>query len=305
MANENALKIAFQKHAPASRVISFEHCFAGRSLALSQVTDKPNYRDGLPKTVDVDLVPFFDHADPQGSTRRSIQALRGHAKRFPGQHACLWMEVVQGEGGYYPGSRDYFRALISEARKHDMAIIVDEVQSFARTTRPFAFQHFGLDGLVDIVTIGKISQVCATLYRGDYKPRPGLISQTFTGSTWAILAAQTMIRGLINDGNFGPDGKNVRFHQRFEAGLKAIGTKHPGSINGPFGVGGMIAFTPFDGSMKRAKEMVNQMYEAGLMSFIAGSNPTRIRFLIPIGSVTEGQIDLALGIIESVVQSNI
>ena len=37
---EVALKMAFQKHSPASRIISFQHCFAGRTLALAQVTDK-------------------------------------------------------------------------------------------------------------------------------------------------------------------------------------------------------------------------------------------------------------------------
>ena len=40
MANENALKAIFQKQHPAHRLLAFEHCFAGRTLALSQVTDK-------------------------------------------------------------------------------------------------------------------------------------------------------------------------------------------------------------------------------------------------------------------------
>ncbi len=302
MANENALKIAFQKHSPASRIISFERCFAGRSLALAQLTDKPGYRVGLPKTIDVDLIPFFDYEDAQGSTRRSVRALRALAHRFPGQHAALWMEVIQGEGGNYPGDRDFFRALIKEAKKHDMAIIADEVQSFARTTQPFAFQHFGLDKLIDIVTVGKITQVCATLYRDEYKPRPGLISQTFTGSSWAMLAGKAIIQGLVENGNFGENGKNMKLHQHFEAGLLRIAEKIPGSINGPFGLGGMVAFTPFNGVMDKAIDMVMRMYHAGLMSFMAGSNPTRVRFLMPLGSVDENQIDLALQILEQVVE---
>lgn len=301
MANENALKMAFQKHAPASRIISFKKCFAGRTLALAQVTDKAQYRDGIPKTIDVDLVPFFDYEDPQGSTRRTVKAIRHHAQRFPGQHASLWLELVQGEGGYYPGTRDFFKASITEAKKHGMAIIADEVQSFSRTTRPFAFQHFELNDMVDIVTVGKITQVCCTLYREEYKARPGLISQTFTGSSWALLAGKTIIEGLVNGGHFGPDGKNVKLHDYFVDGIKRIEERHPGSLKGPYGIGGMVAFTPFKGTFEQAKELVLKMYHEGLLSFMAGGNPTRVRFLMPLGCVTETHIDNALEIIEKCV----
>ncbi len=298
MANENALKMAFQKHHPATRTISFERCFAGRTISLAQVTDKAKYREGLPKALDVDLIPFYDHNDPEGSTRRSVQALRHHANRFPGQHANIWMELVQGEGGYYPGSKEFFRAVIGEAKKHDMAIIADEVQSFSRTTRPFAFQHFELDDLVDMVTVGKITQVCCTFYRDSYKPRPGLISQTFTGSSWAILAGQTIVEGLVNGGHYGPDGRNVQLHNYFVAGLEKIGKKHPGSLHGPWGIGGMVGLTPFDGKFEQARDLVLKMYDAGLMSFMAGANPARVRFLMPLGCVQEFHIDNALEIIE-------
>ncbi len=301
MANENALKIAFQKHWPASRVISFERCFAGRTLALAQVTDKASYRDGIPNTLQVDSIPFFDASDPQGSTLRSVQAIRALAARFPGQHACLWMEIVQGEGGYYPGDTGFFKAIINEAKKHKMAIIADEIQSFARTTRPWAFQHFGLDSLIDIAIVGKITQVCATLFTSDYKPRTGLISQTFTGSSWAILAGKTILNGLVNGGFFGADGRNIQLHNYFVAGLERVAKKYPGSINGPFGIGSMIGFTPMQGKAEQAKTLVGKLYELGLMSFMAGSSPARVRFLVPIGCVNESHIDQGIAILEQAI----
>jgi acetylornithine aminotransferase len=301
MANENALKIAFQKHHPANRVLAFEHCFAGRTLAMAQITDKASYRDGLPDVLAVDYIPFFDAADAKGSTRRALAAFGQHTARFPGRHACLWMELVQGEGGYHVGDRDFFVALIDEARRHSMAVVVDEVQTFGRTTRPFAFQHFGLDERVDIVTIGKISQACATLFRDAYRPRPGLISQTFTSSTLCIRAGHLMVRGLVEGGHFGPDGLNQRLFERFAGGLSRMAARYPRAISGPFGIGGMVVFTPFDGSLKKAKDMVFRLYDAGLMSFIAGADPCRIRFLMPLGAVREDQIDLACEIIERTV----
>ena len=301
MANENSLKMAFQKNYPANRVIAFTHCFAGRTLGLAQVTDKAKYRIGLPDTIAVDYVPFFDENNPEKSIADAVRRMKYHIDRFPGKHAALWMELVQGEGGYYEGNTEFFKALIEVAHDNNIAVIADEVQTFCRTTRPYAFQHFGLDKHVDLVTIGKISQVCATLFTDEYAPKPGLISQTFTGSTWAIMAAHAIVSGLIENGNFGPKGKNVQFNKYFSQGLQAIGEKYPGSISGPHGIGGMVAFTPFDGTPEVASEMVKRLFHAGLMSFMAGGSPSRVRFLLPLGCIDESHIDLACQIIESVV----
>lgn len=302
MANENSLKIAFQKNAPADRVLSFDHCFAGRTLALAWVTDKAAYRVGLPESLKVDFLPFYDAADPAGSTARTLTTLKQHLDRNPGRYAALWMELIQGEGGYYVGETDYFKRLCDMARRHNIAIIADEVQTFGRTTRPFAFQHFGLDQQVDIVTLGKLSQVCATLFTPDYKPKPGLISQTFTGSTWSIMAGKTIVEGLVARGHFGPRGRNVQLHEKFVAGLQGIASRNPGLIEGPWGVGGMVGLTAFGGSMEKTKDLCNRLFHAGLMSFFAGASPARLRFLMPLGSVTGDHIDLACQVIEQVLR---
>ena len=301
MANENSLKMAFQHNHPANRVIAFSHCFAGRTLGLAQVTDKAKYRVGLPDTISVDYIPFFNQDDPQRSIEIAVSHFKYHLDRHPGKHAALWMELVQGEGGYYPGDQKFFEALIEVAREHNIAVIADEVQTFCRTTRAFAFQHFGLDKLVDIVTIGKFSQLCATLFTDEYAPQPGLISQTFTGSTGAIFASYAMLQGMIDNGHFGAKGKNVQLHDYFVAGLKRVAEKHPSSISGPHGVGGMVALTPFDGSAAVATDMVKRLYDHGLMSFMAGGDPSRVRFLMPLGCVTEQDLDAACDIIETVV----
>lgn len=305
MANENALKIAFQKHQPADRILAFDHCFAGRTLALAQLTDKAAYRSGLPTTLDVDYLPYFDYENPEQSTQSVVNRLSDFLDRYPGRYAAIWMELIQGEGGYYPGDRDFFLKIIEICRKNKIAVIADEVQTFCRTTRPFAFQHFGLDQHIDIVTIGKISQVCATIFKPDYKPKPGLISQTFTASSWAILAGRAIIQGLIDNGNFGEDGLNVRLHNHFVDHFKRINEKYPGSISGPHGLGGMVAFTPFDGNPLVAKQMVLQMFGEGLLGFLAGGIPSRIRFLMPLGCTTIEHIDLAADVIERVVADTV
>ncbi|EFB40058.1 hypothetical protein pah_c277o013 [Parachlamydia acanthamoebae str. Hall's coccus] len=60
----------------------------------------------------------------------------------------------------------------------------------------------------------------------------------------------------------------------------------------------MIAFTPFDGDSQRTAHFAQALFKAGVMSFIAGTNPTRIRFLIPAGAIKPHEIDIVTSIIE-------
>lgn len=304
MANENALKIAFQNRFPADRVLAFENCFSGRTIALSSLTDRPNYRVGVPQGMKVDYLPFYDYKDPEGSLNRTLEVMQRHVSRYPGKHAILWMELIAGEGGYYPGTHEFFKALCEKAKEHNILVVCDEIQTFARTSRPFAFQHFGLEKWVDLVTIGKISQVCATFFTDALKPKPGLISQTFTGSSWAILAGLKVVNTLIENGHYGESGKNQQLHDEFVRQIQAVGQKYEGSVSGPFGEGGMVAFTAFDGSAEVTKQLVVKLYQAGLMSFMAGGNPSRIRFLMPLGVTEKAHLEKAGQILGQVIGEN-
>ena len=303
MANENSLKIAFHHRAPASRVICIDNCFAGRSIALAALTDRPAYRTGIPKALDVDYLPMFHPRDPQGTTEGAIRTLKHLIERYPGQHACLWLELVAGEGGYYPGTHEYFETLCQICRDHNILVIFDEVQTFSRLSRPFAFQHFGLDRFADIVTLGKITQVCATLYGESLKPKGPILSQTFTASTASIRCGLAVLEHLQKMNCFGDDGWNMQRHRTFRSKLEGLASKYPSKLSGPYGEGMMIAFTPGDGSAETAKNCLAKLYDAGLMGFVAGSNPTRIRFLPPPGVTTDHHINLACEIIESVLRS--
>jgi acetylornithine aminotransferase len=300
MANENALKMAFAKNAPASRVLAFSHGFAGRSMALSQMTDKAAYRVGLPKVLDVDYVPFLDGSQAEHSSKAAVARLKEHLYRYPKQHACMWIELIQGEGGFYAGSREFFLPILDLLKENGVAVWFDEIQTFARTTRPFAFQHFGLDTYVDLLTVGKITQVCATLFTDAYTPKPGLVSQTFTGGTGAIAAAQAILDQLKAGDFFGNDGRVMRVRRRFMSHLERIAAAHPDWLKGPYGEGAMIAFTPFDGSDGTAKKLLTDLFEAGVISFVCGGAPARLRFLPPVAVVTDEQIDTCCRILEEV-----
>ena len=184
-------------------------------------------------------------------------------------------------------------------------MIFDEIQTFSRLSEPFAFQHFGLDAYADLVTLGKITQVCATLYGDGLKPKGPVLSQTFTGATASIRCGLAILDELDSKKCFGPDGWNVSRHRYFRGKLEQLATKYPGKLCGPYGEGMMIAFTPGDGSAEIAKDMLMQLYNLGLMGFLAGNNPNRIRFLPPPGVTTEKHIDLACSMIEQAIRDGI
>ncbi len=290
MACENALKVAFQKNFPRHRVLAFERCFMGRTLVASRITDRAAYREGLPETIAVDYIPFFDEADPEGSTKRALEQLDTTLGRYKDEHAVMVMELIQGEGGFRVGHAAFFDSIIKRLRRANIMVMIDEVQTFGRTDKLFAFQHFNITDF-DLLTIGKLSQVCATLFRKDHAPKPGLLSQTFTGSTAAIRASHKILDCLDT-------GHATHIHTRFVDHFEAIRARHPTFLSGPYGTGLMIAFQPFDGSPERAVAVAKKLFDNGVMSFVCGHGPVRIRFLVPPLAVTEGDVDGVCEILE-------
>jgi acetylornithine/succinyldiaminopimelate/putrescine aminotransferase len=102
----------------------------------------------------------------------------------------------------------------------------------------------------------------------------------------------------MEGGYLGPNGTIARLHDHFEKCLKAIEQRHPDLLCGPYGIGAMVAFTPFGGHERKVKEFIHALFDAGVISFYAGTNPCRVRFLIPVGAVGYGEIDAVASILE-------
>lgn len=302
MAVENALKMCFQKKFPAKRILAFSKCFCGRTLAAASITDKAMNRVGLPICLDVDYIPFYDRTKSlSDNVKSSIQMLTTYINRYPNDYACMKFELIQGEGGIVPGSRTFFKEIIRFLKVHDIPVVIDETQTFGRTTNLFAYQMFDLQNDVDIVTIGKLSQVCATLYKKSFKPKPGLISQTYTSSTTAIEASKVIINQLLHNNYLGKNGKIVKFHGYFSRMFRSLQAKYPHILSDLRGVGTMLAFRVFDGEKKTVLSFISKCYEHGLICFVAGNDPTYVRFLLPVGGLELSHIDEAFTILEKVI----
>jgi len=93
---------------------------------------------------------------------------------------------------------------------------------------------------------------------------------------------------------------HVQVRKRIQAHFDRIAAAHPDWISGPFGEGALIAFTPFDGSDATAKKLLTALFDTGVISFLCGANPTRLRFLPPVGAVSDEQLDQTCKILEQV-----
>jgi acetylornithine/N-succinyldiaminopimelate aminotransferase len=301
MAVENALKICFQKRFPAKRILAFSKNFCGRTLAAASITDKAANRLGIPKCLDVDYIPFYDRSiSISENIDRCITLLSEYIKRYPDDYACMKFELIQGEGGIVVGSRLFFKEIIKFLKQNSIPVVVDETQTFGRTTHLFAFQMFDLQDDVDVVCIGKLSQVCATLYKKSFKPKPGLISQTFTSSTSAIEASKVIIDQLLNHNYLGKNGKISKIHGYFSRKFRQLQSKYPDYLSDLRGVGTMVAFRVFDGEKEVVLDFISKCFDKGLISFIAGNNPSFVRFLLPVGGLETSHIDVAFLILEDV-----
>jgi 4-aminobutyrate aminotransferase-like enzyme len=297
MANENALKVCYQKHAPASRVLAFKDCFMGRSVTMSQIGDSAPNRIGLPLSTLVDYMPFYDPvaARRMGGTRfidMAVDHLRQYIERYPKQHACFIFELVQGEGGFNVGSRDFHKALMDVCKEHGIAVWDDEIQSFGRTERMFAYETLGLGEYVDVFCVGKMTQVCATLYTKEYNPGPGLLSGTFIGGGVPFAVGTRVLERLRDGDYYGPDGRFARTHAAFLRHARELIARRPewfptvpqwgpgADLTG--GTAGMMRFTPFGGNKEKVMKACKAMFDEGVIVFYCGHGPYHVRMLPPM-----------------------
>jgi len=180
-ASEAALKLA-RKHGGPRRpeVIALEHGFHGRTYGALTLTGQPDKQAAF-----VPLVPDIHHVG-----RDDLEALEDAV----GPRTCaIFVEVVQGESGVYPVSKEMLTLARELADRHGALLVVDEIQTGLSRTGPlFAYQDVGIEpdvmclakSLGGGVPIGAITArpgIDATFVPGDH-------GSTFAGSPLACAA---------------------------------------------------------------------------------------------------------------------
>lgn len=294
MANENAVKIAFHNSPGRDQIVVFKDAFHGRTHLMAQLTDNASYRVGLPTPFIVHHIPFYSDKAPKAS----FNALKELIKNNKNKIAVLGCEFIQGEGGYVGAPSEYFKELFTLAKKEGIKIWADEIQTGGRMVNTFRYRDLGLGSFIDLLTLGKMTQVCSTLFTHELNPKPGLLNQTYAGSSAVLGAASASLDVLNNQKFYGKNNSLDKTTTLLVQELKKLSKKYPEKVSNIRQYGGMFAFQYKDGSKEVTMQILNSLLANGLIAFFCGHGPYMVRFLPPIPVLKPKHIHEAIKILE-------
>jgi diaminobutyrate-2-oxoglutarate transaminase len=191
---EAALKLA-RKVTGRTGLIAFTGAYHGMSRGSLGVTgSRRARRAGGISGQDVTFVPYED--GPQGTfdSIGFIERLLSDPSSGVDIPAAVIVEPMQMEGGMYPASADWLRALRAVTERHGVLLILDEIQAgCGRTGKFFCFEHAEI--VPDIVTVSKSIggyglPLSMTLFRRELDVwEPAEHTGTFRGNQLAFVAA--------------------------------------------------------------------------------------------------------------------
>lgn len=173
------------------KIIACMRGFHGRTMGALSATWNKHYREPF-----LPLVPDFQHV-PYGKLERLEAAIDENT-------AAVILEVVQGEGGVYPGSAEYLQGAQKLCRESGALLILDEVQTgFGRTGKMFACEHYGLEP--DLLCLAKsiaggIPMGAVLIGERVGELHPGIHGSTFGGNPLAAAASLAAL-DVIEDEN--------------------------------------------------------------------------------------------------------
>jgi diaminobutyrate-2-oxoglutarate transaminase len=189
---EAALKLA-RKATGRRGIVSFAGAYHGMSLGSLAVTGSRKARAAGGGVAGVTFVPYED--GPHGPFDSIGYLERMFTDQSSGMDlpAAVIVEPLQMEGGVYPASREWLRALRELTHRHSVLLICDEIQAgCGRTGTFFAFEHAGV--VPDIVTMSKSLSgygfpLAITLFHPELDVwSPGEHAGTFRGNQLAFVA---------------------------------------------------------------------------------------------------------------------
>jgi 4-aminobutyrate aminotransferase len=312
---ETALKLV-RYHTKRPLVIAFANAFHGRTMgALSLTGSKPVQRKGFsPLVPGVIHVPYaYCYRCPYGVThpREELACIRWIEEELfktyvpPEEVAAVFVEPIQGEGGYIVPPKAFIKDLSTLCKKYGILLVADEVQSgMGRTGKMLAIEHF--DAVPDVICLAKgIASglpLGATVAREEIMDwPPGAHASTFGGnplsSRAALVTLELLKRGLVENA--------AKIGSYLLEELNKLLPRHPliGEVRGK-GLMIGIELVKDKETKERAGEereaVVKRAFQKGLLLLGCGKNT--IRFAPPL-TITKKDADTALSIFDEALRA--
>lgn len=265
-----------------NRIITFEGCFHGRTMATISAAGGARLVDGFAPLLDgFDQVPFADHE----ATRAAIN-----------EHtAAIMIEPVVGEGGIKPVPPQCLQGLRELCDEHDILLIFDEVQcGVGRTGKLFAHQTAGVEpdimGLAKGLGGGFPIGACLATARAASGMTTSSHGSTFGGNPLASAVGNAVLDVMLAEGFLESVSRRGAY---LRERLEDIAARYPGKIAGVRGSGLMLGIKPTEENIAFSAELRAQ----GLLTVPAADNI--VRFLPPL-TISEDEIDQAVAKLDAV-----
>jgi len=290
-ANEGAIKLArkwgkVNKNAAGEsryEIITFNHGFHGRTLATMSASGKSGW-----DTMFAPQVPGFPKAE--------LNSISSVEKLITDKSVAVMLEPVQGESGVIPATREFMQALRALTKKHNMLLIVDEVQAgMGRTGELFAYQLSEIEP--DIMTLGKGIgggvPLAALLAREEISVfEPGEQGGTYNGNPVMTAVGIAVLNELLKPG-FLQSVKDKGAYLRSE--LLKLSEKH--GLEGERGEGLLRALKLGKDIGPQIVEAARNMEPVGLL--LNSPRPDLLRFM-PSLNVSKEELDQMISMLSEI-----
>ena len=313
---ESAIKLA-RINTKRHGMIAFQGGYHGMTAGALSVTSKLSHRKDAPPLIPgVHFFPYCSHYRcPFGRNKLgecNFECVDFFQNALENPHsgidkpAAIIIEPIQGEGGTYIPKEGWLERIVDIARKNDILVIFDEVQSgFYRTGKLFSFEH--TKAIPDIITMSKgIGGIGFPLSLILYKKeldvwKPGTHIGTFRGSQLGMiagLAAMNLVEKLDIKSRVKLTG--TLMHERLlsmQDKFDFIGEVRSSGLM--FGIEYVKDRSTKEPDAELAKKIRKLAYENGLLVEIGGYYDNVVRFLPPL-VITETLAHNGLNIFEKV-----
>jgi diaminobutyrate-2-oxoglutarate transaminase len=298
---ESALKLA-RKVTGKEAMINFTNAFHGMTLGALSVTGNSMKRGGAGvPLVHATPMPYDNYFDGKVPDFLWFERALADAGSSLNEPAAVIVETVQGEGGLNPARAQWLRGLAELCRRHEILLIVDDVQMGCGRTGPFfSFEIAGITP--DIVCISKSISgyglpMALTLIRPELDVwGPGEHNGTFRGHNPAFVTATAAIREFWSDDRL--ERSTVAKGERVEEALRELAGTLPGEaeVKGR-GLARGLGFA----QAELADKVAAAAFERGLLLETAGPDG-EVAKLMPALTITDEELERGLEIFADVVR---
>jgi 4-aminobutyrate aminotransferase-like enzyme len=297
-------------------MIAFEGGYHGRTLGASAITSSYRYRRRYGHFGDRAMfIPFPYHfRGPKGMTKEEYgeKCVKDFARLFESEYYGLWdpkvgeaeyaalyLEPLQGTGGYVVPPMNFFKGLKKVLDDHGILMVVDEIQmGFFRTGKLWSIEHFGV--VPDAIVFGKAITNGLNPLAGVWAKEAMINPKTFpVGSTHSTFNANPMGTGVALEAMRMMQETDYETMVRekgalFLAGLQELKKKYRivGDVDGLGLALRMEICEPAD-SFTPAKRLVDKMVDLGLAGGIDVGGGRTYGCVLDIGGYYKNVITLA------------